>query len=196
MIKLIEDFKDYLTSQYVSLGSDEIVQVGSGVSKTLIVNFESNYNVSIPDDYKYFLKLMGSETENIYHELATFCAFNRITRIIDYFKLHEVYYSPDYYSYPMQFPVTEYSKILRSPLEYDSKKNTNTTPKWLLPDAECYFYFADYNIEGSHCAIKLKRGDENLIVIIAEHVNTYRYAYNSFSELVKAYLIDGAEALL
>jgi hypothetical protein len=188
MVDLIREFKDYFKSNNV--------EIGEGVSEELINKFESVYKVVLPADYKLFLATISSENEDIYHELATFWPLNRVRRLTDYFSLHEQYYSEEDRKYPMQFSESGGYKTLRSAKLQDEISKKIIQPSWLINEAEYYFIFADYNIEGSHCAIKLKDGGNNLIAIISEHTNTYRMCYESFSELVKNYFQEGAEALL
>ena len=188
MINLIREFRDYFKLNNV--------EIGEGVSEALISNFESVYRVVLPTDYKLFLSTISNENEDIYHELATFWPLKRVRRLVDYFSLHEQYYPEEDRKYPMQFSEGEGYKKLRNAKLQDEISKKVIQPSWLIDEAEYYFIFADYNIEGSHCAINLKDTSNNLIAIISEHTNIYRMCYKSFSELVKNYLQEGAEALL
>src|SRR5256885_14891537 len=88
-------------------------------------------------------------------------------------------------------------KKLKNQDEFEKNNNIISKLKWILPEAEYYFIIEEYNIEGVHYAINLKKNDNcNPIIAIYEHVNNYRFIATSFSNLVKQYLIDGPEAII
>ena len=197
MNNVIEQLKKYWASKNI--------QFNNGIGGDLTDPIESDYGLKFPEDFRQYLMEINGMSEYEMDNLTTLWDYKRFARMTDKFFLHEKYSSSFRESLNTKVPYNSLSyessepySRLRSPATYNKNDEKMSDPKWLLASAEQYFLFGDYNIEGSHWAIKLigeKKKNSN-VVVISEHTNSFRYIARTFTEFLLIYINDCAEALI
>jgi hypothetical protein len=197
-MKIIEELKQY----WISIG----IEFSKGINDTALDRLELAYGLKLPEDFRKYLLEVNGMAEYEMDGLTRFWECNRFVRLTDRFSLYDKYSSSvrEYWDTTIpydshQHEDSECFSPLRFPAIYNETGEKLSDAKWALDFAQYYFIFGDYNIEGSHWAIKLFEPtipkDCNIIVIY-EHTNSFRYVANSFTDFLAAYLYDCSEALI
>lgn len=172
--------KNKLDDFYLKMKSNAIV-FGDSITVEDINLFEQTNDIALPQDLKYNLLNLNGFADNEIFEMSRFWRLDEYKKVTKYFG----------------------SDILRG-----NNESLNSTvynqlmteqSEWLLLEPGQYYLFADYNINGSYWAIKMKPEIyyvDTPIISISDTLNLYRKVADSFTEFVSVFFEDGPEGLL
>lgn len=141
----------------------------------------------------YFLKVNGL-ADNDLDGLARLWPLAEFRRLTDYLTLYDRYAPTRDEAWSLGVPIhgdlSGREQYLRIPPERGEDDMIVTAPRWALPNADDYFIFGDYNIEGSYWAIRLCDHADNSVITVYDYSNVYVPTAPSFDEFVRIYVIE------
>lgn len=167
------------------LKQDPEVTANRGISPNQIHHFRALYGRQLPSDmYEYFQEMNGMTEDSLY-SLARLWPLENLKPVTDYFWLPGTYNPKNSESLKTNVTIAEQG-IYKLVMPLEDQQDV----KFLLPHADEYFLFADYNIEGSHWAIRLDNDHFGLhsVIFLSDVVNIYREVSRSFWEFLTQFV--------
>lgn len=180
---------------------EEGIVLNRGATEQELSEFEGRFHVKLPATMRdYFVELNGMPEGYV----------DGLTRL---WPLAEVRQLTEFMS-PSNWPARTEQEVayilgfnsplgpdwhrLMEPPQRTQETISSVSAFFLLPDAESYFVFGDYNIGGSNWAIKLGNSLEsgNGILIIYDYTNVYHRVADSFEDFIAQYLAESPEHLI
>lgn len=174
------NYKNELFDSFsLSLRENGIV-LDNSVSELEIQKFEVKNKINFPDDLKYFLVSSNGFADDEMYAMSRFWRLDEYVSVSSYFN----------------------KDVIKNILTQDDllpyKRLVDVDGTWLLPNADSFYLFGDYNVNGSYWAIELtqRKHMEACIICISDFSNVYREVTNSFTHFVDTFINKAPEELL
>ena len=158
-----------------------------------ISRFCSRNAVSLPDSAVAYCHILNGIPDTQLDGLARLWPLTEWQRLTERFQLHDQYAPTAREAWtqcvPIDDPSADPNLRLRLPPELHANGSQTAPSRWLLPDADEYFVFGDYNIEGSHWAVRLSVGNDTVLTVY-DHCNSYLHVAPSFADFIQTYVND------
>lgn len=188
-----------LLNQLRERWASEGLSIGRPATVEQIAAFTAHNSVAIPPSlHQYLVTVNGLAGDNM-DGLARLWPLSEFRRVTDYLTLYQRYAPTCREAWtrgvPIHAPLKGGEQYLRLPPERAADDSIVRQPQWALPDADDYFVFGDYNIEGSYWALRLRDGAESSVITIYDYSNVYIPASSSFDEFLRIYVEESPDVL-
>lgn len=181
---------DQLRRRWISEGRN----ISHPATTDEVDSFCARHSVTFPASLRNYCMTLNGLAENDLDGLARLWPLQEFQRITERLPLYERYAPTTREAWdrgvPIHAPLKGRENYLRFPPESDADDTIVTPPRWALPNADGYFIFGDYNIEGSYWAIRLCDDGDNAVITVYDYSNVYVPSAASFDEFIGVYVND------